>query len=78
MFIKSDNYRKILGQISSTKTLINTDTLKRNKYIAVIGAQLGDEGKGRIIDNKISQMSHTFEDFYVIRSQGGSNAGHTV
>jgi adenylosuccinate synthase len=78
MFIKSDNYRKILGQISSTKTLINTETLKRNKYIAVIGAQLGDEGKGRIIDNKISQMSHKFDDFYVIRSQGGSNAGHTV
>jgi len=39
---------------------------------AVVGAQWGDEGKGRIIDY-IAQRSDL-----VIRFQGGDNAGHTV
>lgn len=38
----------------------------------VIGAQWGDEGKGKIIDY-LSQKSD-----YVIRFHGGNNAGHTV
>ncbi len=40
--------------------------------IAVVGAQWGDEGKGRIIDY-LAQDAHM-----VIRYQGGDNAGHTV
>ncbi|MCC7354587.1 MAG: adenylosuccinate synthase [Anaerolineae bacterium] len=39
---------------------------------AVIGAQWGDEGKGRIIDYLSGQAD------MVIRCQGGDNAGHTV
>ncbi|MCW5849109.1 MAG: adenylosuccinate synthase [Anaerolineae bacterium] len=39
---------------------------------AVVGAQWGDEGKGRIIDYLASD-AHV-----VIRCQGGDNAGHTV
>jgi adenylosuccinate synthase len=39
---------------------------------AVVGAQWGDEGKGRIIDY-LSQEADV-----VIRFQGGDNAGHTV
>lgn len=39
---------------------------------AVIGAQWGDEGKGKIID-----YLSTSSD-YVIRFHGGNNAGHTV
>ena len=39
---------------------------------AVVGAQWGDEGKGRIIDFLAKQAN------YVIRFQGGDNAGHTV
>lgn len=39
---------------------------------AVIGAQWGDEGKGRIIDYLAQQAD------VVIRFQGGDNAGHTV
>lgn len=39
---------------------------------AVIGAQWGDEGKGKIVDF-LSQNSD-----YVIRFHGGNNAGHTV
>jgi adenylosuccinate synthase len=39
---------------------------------AVVGAQWGDEGKGRIIDY-LAQTSDL-----VIRFQGGDNAGHTI
>ena len=38
----------------------------------VIGAQWGDEGKGKIIDN-LSEKSD-----FVIRFNGGNNAGHTI
>ncbi len=39
---------------------------------AVVGAQWGDEGKGRIIDFLAKRAD------FVIRFQGGDNAGHTV
>lgn len=39
---------------------------------AVVGAQWGDEGKGRIIDYLAQEAD------VVIRFQGGDNAGHTV
>ncbi|MDR0804355.1 MAG: adenylosuccinate synthase [Oscillospiraceae bacterium] len=39
---------------------------------AVVGAQWGDEGKGKIIDYFAGQAD------VVVRSQGGNNAGHTV
>jgi adenylosuccinate synthase len=38
----------------------------------IIGAQWGDEGKGKIVDY-LSQNSH-----YVVRFHGGNNAGHTI
>ena len=38
----------------------------------VIGAQWGDEGKGKIIDILAKKSN------YVVRFQGGNNAGHTV
>jgi adenylosuccinate synthase len=40
--------------------------------LAVIGAQWGDEGKGKIVD----LLCETFD--VVARYQGGHNAGHTV
>jgi adenylosuccinate synthase len=40
--------------------------------IAVIGAQWGDEGKGKIVDLLTPRFS------FVARYQGGHNAGHTV
>jgi adenylosuccinate synthase len=40
--------------------------------IAVLGAQWGDEGKGKIVDMLTPQFS------IVARYQGGHNAGHTV
>lgn len=39
---------------------------------AVVGAQWGDEGKGRIVDLLASEAD------VVVRFQGGNNAGHTV
>ena len=38
----------------------------------LIGAQWGDEGKGKIIDVLTEQAD------VVVRTQGGNNAGHTV
>ncbi|MCP4601483.1 MAG: adenylosuccinate synthase [Proteobacteria bacterium] len=40
--------------------------------VAVIGAQWGDEGKGKIVD-QLAAASDT-----IVRFQGGNNAGHTL
>ncbi len=40
--------------------------------IAVIGAQWGDEGKGKVVDMLAEKMK------VVVRFSGGDNAGHTV
>ena len=40
--------------------------------VAVIGAQWGDEGKGKTVDMLAEQAR------YVVRFSGGDNAGHTV
>lgn len=40
--------------------------------IALVGAQWGDEGKGKIIDILAAKAD------MVVRAQGGNNAGHTV
>jgi adenylosuccinate synthase len=46
--------------------------VKRGKTAVIIGAQWGDEGKGKIVD----VLSHNFS--IVARYAGGHNAGHTV
>ena len=40
--------------------------------VAVIGAQWGDEGKGKIVD------LFALDADIVVRFQGGNNAGHTL
>ncbi len=40
--------------------------------IVVVGAQWGDEGKGKVVDVFSAQAD------YVVRYQGGANAGHTL
>jgi len=40
--------------------------------IVLVGAQWGDEGKGKIIDILSAKVD------YIVRYQGGNNAGHTV
>ncbi|QCI24065.1 adenylosuccinate synthase [Buchnera aphidicola (Macrosiphoniella sanborni)] len=42
------------------------------KNIVILGTQWGDEGKGKIVDYISSDAS------YVVRYQGGHNAGHTL
>jgi len=46
--------------------------VKRNTATVVLGAQWGDEGKGKIVDMLATEMD------LVCRCQGGNNAGHTV
>ncbi|CAL4324799.1 adenylosuccinate synthase [Buchnera aphidicola] len=43
-----------------------------NKNLVVLGMQWGDEGKGKVIDC-LSKKFH-----YIVRYQGGHNAGHTL
>lgn len=43
-----------------------------NRNVILVGAQWGDEGKGKIID-LLARKSD-----YIVRYQGGNNAGHTV
>ncbi len=40
--------------------------------IIILGAQWGDEGKGKLVD----LLADRFD--YVVRYQGGHNAGHTI
>ena len=40
--------------------------------VIIVGAQWGDEGKGKIIDLLTSRADH------IVRAQGGNNAGHTI
>ena len=40
--------------------------------VVVVGTQWGDEGKGKIVD-----LLTRYAD-YVVRFQGGNNAGHTL
>lgn len=40
--------------------------------LVVVGAQWGDEGKGKLVDYLTSRAE------YVVRFQGGNNAGHTL
>ncbi|WP_456463563.1 adenylosuccinate synthase [Persephonella sp.] len=42
------------------------------KSLVILGSQWGDEGKGKIVD----LLTPDYD--YVVRYQGGSNAGHTV
>ncbi len=45
--------------------------MKNNTFV-IVGTQWGDEGKGKIIDVLSPKAD------YVVRFQGGNNAGHTV
>ncbi len=46
--------------------------MDRYRCLVVVGAQWGDEGKGKIVDVMASKVD------IVARYQGGANAGHTV
>src|SRR5262245_44281344 len=40
--------------------------------VVVVGAQWGDEGKGKVVDLYSASAE------YIVRYQGGNNAGHTL
>jgi len=42
------------------------------RTVVIVGAQWGDEGKGKLVD-VLAERAH-----WVVRYQGGANAGHTV
>ncbi|MFH1832828.1 MAG: adenylosuccinate synthetase [Candidatus Levyibacteriota bacterium] len=54
--------------------------LSRKNSVAIVGVALGDEGKGRFVDNEIKIMleKRGVKKIAVIRFQGGNNAGHTI
>lgn len=56
------------------------EQLARKNTVAILGAALGDEGKGRIVDNKIEHLLEIpgVKAVNVIRFNGGNNAGHTI
>jgi adenylosuccinate synthase len=49
-----------------------TNTTKAYNGVAIMGAQWGDEGKGKLVDWLAESASS------VVRFQGGHNAGHTL
>src|SRR5690349_17210480 len=49
-----------------------TKRYSTGKSLIILGAQWGDEGKGKIVDLLVEQAS------IVARFQGGHNAGHTL
>ena len=46
--------------------------IKSSNNVIVVGAQWGDEGKGKVVDLYSASAD------YIIRYQGGNNAGHTL
>lgn len=52
--------------------LSNRVNFEMGKNVVVLGTQWGDEGKGKIVDLLTERAK------YVVRYQGGHNAGHTL
>ena len=60
------------GAVLRSRIPVTELALKRGKTAVIVGAQWGDEGKGKIVD----VLSESFS--VVARYAGGHNAGHTV
>jgi len=56
------------------------EDLARPNTVGVLGVELGDEGKGRVVDNKLEFLLSIpgVTIAYVDRDNGGNNAGHTA
>lgn len=68
----------VIGKRTQSKNAF--DTTIRKDSIAIVGTALGDEGKGRFVDNTIETLlaKKHIKNVVVVRFQGGNNAGHTV
>jgi adenylosuccinate synthase len=74
-------YRNGIVQLGWPKDAVRIfDPLAKDNTAGIIGAMLGDEGKGRIVDNKIEALLTIpgVKKVTVVRFNGGNNAGHTV
>ena len=60
------------NQWHSSKTARGWLSLRDMPATVILGAQWGDEGKGKLVDRLAEQAT------WVARFQGGNNAGHTV
>ena len=69
VFIKSDKGK---SQCSSSSSDGRGNGIGIMPATVVLGAQWGDEGKGKLVDRLAAQAD------WVVRFQGGNNAGHTV
>ena len=65
-------YNNVTYTSHSSKTARATSALTDMPATVVLGAQWGDEGKGKLVDRMAEQAT------WVARFQGGNNAGHTV
>jgi len=54
-----------------------TDTEVKGKTVVVLGAQFGDEGKGKLVYDLIKTFARN-GPVTCVRFNGGSNAGHTI
>lgn len=73
---KTNNF--VVGWPKGKKRIFHS--LARPRSVSVVGVALGDEGKGRVIDNLIGVSLETpgTTGVTVVRFQGGNNSGHTV
>jgi len=74
-------YRRDVIELGWPKDAVRVfEHLSKDNTIAVIGAMLGDEGKGRVVDNKVEALLTIpgIRQVIIVRFNGGNNAGHTV
>ncbi|CAG9789447.1 unnamed protein product [Diatraea saccharalis] len=68
----TSKHTELNGEMSSCVCPCKKSKMDSNKVTVVLGAQWGDEGKGKLVD-----LLAVNSDI-VCRCQGGNNAGHTV
>lgn len=62
----------------SSLIIYNNTELNPTSAWVVMGIQYGDEGKGKVVDEVINELSLTHDVIYCVRFNGGSNAGHSI
>ena len=67
-----------MAMVSVDQVLLTTSLPAETPNITVVGAQWGDEGKGKIIDWCAATAESGNRFAAVIRFNGGHNAGHTL
>lgn len=60
------------------KNINQKNSARRPNSAVIVGGILGDEGKGRIVDELVSRFLAKHQQVVVYRDNGGANAGHTV